>query len=390
MSERVKPFDSDMTEACDTSELSQLCLTGYFLVSLLNKERTPIVLARTPLAGSQGAWLVFEDDQLWLEVEPESCVKLNEQPALPGSLQVGDVIDVAGSSFCVERSQMLAFLEGLTPPHQGMCWPLSLECATIGRPGKRENSVPLLDRTVSREQAKLDYVQDRFVLTAEAPSSTTTVNGRAVERKTVLRNGDLLGFGQQILRFQSAQDTFGSRKGTVFFCDVWDYSKLFHERAVHDVALQMKEFYEAAGESIETQNGLVLRYIGDALLASFSEPGHADSAVLAGKDLHRRLALLNESWVDRGMPALKVGVGINSGEFALGHMGFAGYIEFGALGADVNMAARIEKLTRENEAKILIGESTKALMGQTDGLVSIGKMSLKGAESEMEVFEVFL
>jgi class 3 adenylate cyclase len=280
---------------------------------------------------------------------------------------------------------VLAYLEGLTPPHKGDCWPLDGNEVCMGRSGKRDNTISLTDKSVSREQARLGYSKGRFVLTAEAKC---TVNGRPVEGKVVLRNGDLLGFGRQLLRFQSAQDSFGTGKGSIFFCDVWDYSKLFCDRAVQDVAAQMNEFYEVAGEAVEGQGGLVLRYVGDALLAAFSEIGHADAAVAAGISLQQRLLEKNQNWVARGLPALQVGVGISSGEFAMGHMGFGGYIEFGALGQDVNMAARIEKLTRDNGARILIAAATQELLREPLSTRSLGAFSLKGLEADVEVFEV--
>ena len=383
------PLDDDMTEACPTGETGQLVSTGLVLVEQNSGHKFPIVLVTTRLPDSEDGVLHFENGQLRLEPGQLTEYRVaGTSVSQPTVLTPGQTLAYKKLDFLLEQVEMLAILEGLTPPHKGDCWPLGNEEAQIGRPGKRSNLVELLDRTVSRAHATIRYAQDRFVVEPDTGASKTTVNGRPVDSKTVLRNGDLVGFGQQILRFQSTNDTFGSRFGTIFFCDVWDYSKMFHDRSVQEVAAQMKEFYECAGEAVEEQRGLVLRYIGDALLASFSENGHADAAVEAGRNLLQRLEKLNADWEARGVPPMRVGVGLNSGEFALGHMGFAGYIEFGALGPDVNMAARIEKLTREHDCSLLVGDSTFQLLERQEGLVSIGSVSLKGAQSAMTVYRI--
>lgn len=331
----------------------------------------------------RSAWLAVENDGVRLQGE----ALVNGQPPSDQLLGDGDLVEVEGESYLLRRSPVLAYLEGLTPPHKGDCWALDSEPVLVGRPGKRDNGISLMDKTVSRAQAQVVYSKGRFLLTAEARS---TVNGREVEEKVVLRNGDLVGFGHQLLRFQSAGDGFGTGKGTILFCDVWDYSSLFSERSVQDVAGQMNEFYEACGAAVEGNEGLVLRYVGDALLSAFSDKDHADAAVAAAIDLHARLDEKNADWQARGLPPLRVGVGISSGEFAMGHVGFAGYIEFGALGQDVNMAARIEKLTRENGARILLARSTFDLLTRPPSLRSLGQFALKGIEPEIEVFEVLI
>ncbi len=384
----MQPHDIDQTQAHSTAELEQIRPTDFSLVCRASGERRRVVVPRTHLFISSKSYLVVDEQEVQLHTEHPDIVTVNGAAFSGEPLRPGDEIAENGRAFVLESSPVVAFLEGLTPPHQGTFWPLGEESVTVGRPGKRDNTISLLDKTVSREQATLTYQQGRFVLIPEAASSTSTVNGRPVEQKMVLRNGDLLAFGQQIVRFQSNHDTFGAGQGTIFFCDVWDYSNLFHGRAVHEVAQLMREFYEAAGEVVEGNGGLVLRYIGDALLAAFSEDGHADSAVAAGLALQARLAELNADWATRGMPVLQVGVGINSGEFAVGHMGFAGYIEFGALGPDVNMAARIEKLTRDHDSKVLLGESTATLLTRDYPLHSLGRLNLKGAQEEIEVFAV--
>lgn len=371
----------DATQMQTLADLGKGRPSEYLLVSRDTGETRRVLSTRTGLGGS--AWVFFEDHGVRLQGE----VLVNGQSYSGQPLGDGDQLEAGGVRYQLRHSPVLAYLEGLTPPHKGDCWALDQDPVLVGRPGRRDNAISLSDKTVSRAQAQIVYSKGRFLLAAEA---RTTVNGREVEEKVVLRNGDLVGFGHQLMRFQSAGDGFGTGKGTILFCDVWDYSSLFTDRSVQDVAAQMNEFYEACGAAVEGNDGLVLRYVGDALLSAFSDSDHADAAVAAAVELHARLDEKNAAWSERGLPLLRVGVGISSGEFAMGHVGFAGYIEFGALGQDVNMAARIEKLTRENGARILLAKSTHDLLKRPPILRSLGPFALKGIEPEIEVFEVLL
>lgn len=394
------PSTDETTQAQALQELVLARPTPYTLVAqaALEGPARRLMSGRMDLAAD--VWLEIAPDGVtlhgtgaaFIEGDPDEGFAESAASAEPGPggsrrLSPGQLLHVGTSVYRMGYSPVLAYLEGLTPPHRGECWPLSGESLTVGRPGRRPNDISLVDPTVSRAQASISYAKGCFTLTCEAKA---TVNGRLVDGKTLLRNGDLLGFGRQLLRFQSAQDRFGTGQGSIFFCDVWDYSGLFAERPLQDVAQQMNEFYVCAGECVEACEGLVLRYVGDALLAVFSDPGHADRAVEAGIFLQQKLDEKNRSWTGRGLPALKVGVGIGSGEFALGHMGFAGHIEFGALGQDVNLAARIEKLTREQGAKVLLAQSTRRLLKEELSLRSLGPVTLKGIEDPVEVFEVLL
>ena len=377
------PLPDDITQTQTLGDLGKGRPSEYLLTCQATGHSSRLLSTRTNL--TPNVWVAADNNAI--RMHANDAVKVNGQPFSGDPLVDGDTLEVDGASYRLQRSPMLAYLEGLTSPHKGDCWALDKEPVLVGRPGKRDNQISLMDQTVSRAQAQVAYSKGRFMLMSEARS---TVNGRVVEEKVVLRNGDLLGFGHQLMRFQSSADSFGSGKGTILFCDVWDYSGMFTNRSVQDVAAQMNEFYEACGAAVENNSGLVLRYVGDALLSAFSDKGHADSAVAAAIELHTRLEGKNQAWAARGLPALRVGVGISSGEFAMGHVGFAGYIEFGALGQDVNMAARIEKLTRDNGARILLGQSTQEQLTNPASLRSLGPFALKGIEQEIEVFEVLL
>lgn len=294
--------------------------------------------------------------------------------------------------------QKLATLEGCSDPFRGHLWGMIDGATTIGRgSGKRKNEIDLNDRTVSRAHATIHHHDGKFTLTADTTSSPLRVNGDSVDGPTQLSNGDLIQIGQQLLRFRIG-GTEGKRRellpqeATILFSDVWNYTTFAEGRPLEQTIHQMNEFYAGLGKVIKAHGGVLLTFLGDAMMAVFGaeEPSDEDpiNGVKAALAMQTRLAELNADWVSRGMPTLRIGVGINSGEVMVGDVGFTGKFEFAAMGDNTNLAARVEKLTREMDAKILITGSTRASLGDHFILKKMGSTKVKGREAPVELYRV--
>src|SRR5690606_16887938 len=104
------------------------------------------------------------------------------------------------------------------------------------------------------------------------------------------------------------------------------------------------------------------KYMGDAVMAFWgapvSDPAHADHAVAAALAMQREVARLSASFVTRGLPPLAVGIGINTGVVRVGDMGSKLRRAYTVIGDAVNLASRLESLTRRYEVPIIVGETT--------------------------------
>lgn len=287
-----------------------------------------------------------------------------------------------------------------TYPNPTRRWVLNAGENPVGRPGKRENQVNLEDPTVSRVHATIRWSDGKFLLVAEAPSPTR-VNGDRVEEGTgaPLFDGDIVQFGKTLYRFRQAEVKSSRRElipqeATILFSDVWNYSTLAENRPLEEMIGQMNEFYRGIGKVIEAHGGVLMTFLGDAMMAVFGsdkpDPEAAVHAVEAAIAMQRRLDELNADWTSRGMPTMRIGVGINTGEVMIGHVGFTGRYEFAAMGDNTNLAARLEKLTRQHEAQIIVSGSTRAALGDRFGLRDLGTVQVKGRQGDVDIFQVIL
>ena len=134
--------------------------------------------------------------------------------------------------------------------------------------------------------------------------------------------------------------------------------------------------------------GHVNKFLGDGALAVFGAPNdladHADAALNAAVLIHRLVA-------ERFGVELRIGIGINTGTVIAGTIGGGSKLEFTLIGDTVNVAARVEQLTKTTGDAILVTEqSVDALTARPPGLVDRGSHALKGKSAEVQVFGVDL
>jgi adenylate cyclase len=130
--------------------------------------------------------------------------------------------------------------------------------------------------------------------------------------------------------------------------------------------------------------GHVNKFLGDGALAVFGAPNdladHADAAVNAA-------VLIQRAVTERFDDALRIGTGINTGVVIAGTIGGGGKLEFTLIGDTVNVAARVEQLTKSTSDAILLTRQTvDALRTRPPGLTGRGSRALKGKSAEVEVF----
>jgi adenylate cyclase len=156
----------------------------------------------------------------------------------------------------------------------------------------------------------------------------------------------------------------GERKClTILFSDIRGFTTYSERHTPEEVVTVLNEYMEAMTEVIFRWDGTLDKFIGDAIMvfwgAPLDQPDHAELAVRCALHMRHRLATLQEKWRAEGKEVLDTGIGINTGEVVVGNMGVEGKkMDYTVIGDHVNLAARMESLTREYNLPILLSEST--------------------------------
>jgi adenylate cyclase len=139
----------------------------------------------------------------------------------------------------------------------------------------------------------------------------------------------------------------------------------------------LNRFHAAAAQSIQNSGGAVDKYVGDGLMATFGLPqplpAPQRNALEAAQDLLLRIAKLNTELAAEGIEALKIGIGIHSGEVLAGYVGSRQRREFSVIGDAVAVANRLEGMTKEYAHPVLCSEQVAAAVGYGGGLVDLGR-----------------
>jgi adenylate cyclase len=178
---------------------------------------------------------------------------------------------------------------------------------------------------------------------------------------------------------------------TIMFSDVRGFTTI--SEALEPGALRdyINEYLTVMSAIIRNQHrGTLDKYIGDAIMAFWgapvADPQHARNGVLAALDMQKECRVLNEKFAARGWPTLTIGVGVNSGNVRVGDMGSNVRRAYTAMGDAVNIASRLEGITKEYGADIIIGEGTRRLISGF-ALREIDRVRVKGKDESVTIYE---
>ena len=180
------------------------------------------------------------------------------------------------------------------------------------------------------------------------------------------------------------------REATILFADLRDFTTWVEASDPRDVVRDLNSYFTEMETAIRGQGGLVLQYIGDEIEAVFGapvdKPDHAAAAVRAAGEMRTRLAAWNAARAAAGKPALRHGIGVHTGTVIAGNIGSSERLSYALVGDPVNLASRIQGLTKELAADVLVSGSTRARMGDTLSLRAMPAVKVKGRVAEVEVY----
>lgn len=179
------------------------------------------------------------------------------------------------------------------------------------------------------------------------------------------------------------------RSVTILFSDIRGFTTLCEERDARELTDQLIEYLTAMTNIIYRHRGTVDKYIGDAILAVFGAPvthdDDADRALQVAVEMRTALRELNQHWKETGQPELRIGIGLHSGQVVAGKVGSPDRMEYTVIGDAVNVASRIEGLTKELGESLLFSDATRErLTNQEATLVS--ESPIRGREKTVKLF----
>jgi adenylate cyclase len=140
---------------------------------------------------------------------------------------------------------------------------------------------------------------------------------------------------------------------TILFCDIRGYTSLSEASTAEQMFDLLNEYLAEMGTAIEENGGFIDKYIGDAIMALFDD-SHTDRSIDAALAMRRRLADFNLRRKSAGLRPVDIGIGIHRGSCIMGTVGFQSRIDSTVIGDAVNLASRVEGLTKQYQADVLV------------------------------------
>jgi adenylate cyclase len=180
---------------------------------------------------------------------------------------------------------------------------------------------------------------------------------------------------------------------TVLFSDIRGFTAVAQALAPEDLVRLLNVYLTQMSEKVFRHEGLLDKYIGDAIMAVYGAPiyreDHALLACRTALDMLAELRLLQADWKAQGLPLLDIGIGINTGPMVVGNMGSRDRFDYTVIGDAVNLGSRIENLNKTYGTRVLLSEFTYACVrGEFPHLREIDVTQVRGRREPVKIYEL--
>ncbi|MBW2972228.1 CHASE2 domain-containing protein, partial [Candidatus Woesearchaeota archaeon] len=180
---------------------------------------------------------------------------------------------------------------------------------------------------------------------------------------------------------------------TVFFSDIRGFTTISEKLSPEKLVHLLNEYLSEMTDIILRNNGVVDKYMGDAIMAFWNapldQPKHAERACITSLEMENRLKELQQKWKKDGVPHLEIGIGLNTGPAVVGNMGSYERFDYTAMGDTVNLGSRLEGLNKPYGTRIIISETTKKEIEGKPFLVrKLDLVAVKGKKEPIVIYEL--
>jgi len=179
---------------------------------------------------------------------------------------------------------------------------------------------------------------------------------------------------------------------TVMFSDIRGFTTISENLTPDELVRLLNEYLGAMTEIIFSTNGTLDKYIGDAVMAFWGSPvpqeEHALHACTCALRMSSGLANLNAKWEGEGRRQIAIGIGVNTGEVNVGNMGSDKRLAWTVMGDNVNLASRLEGITKEYQTQIVISEATYRQVAKRFVCRELDKIKVKGKHQPVTIYEL--
>jgi len=194
--------------------------------------------------------------------------------------------------------------------------------------------------------------------------------------------------GELILAGATRRGSGTTVRAAIMICDLRDFTRISDSWPRDDVIDLLNDYFDAMSEPIARHGGEILKFMGDGLLAIFplSQPSACADLLKAVSEARQAMAALNERRHTNGGAPLNFGIGVHVGDVMYGNIGSRARLDFTVIGPAVNMASRLESLTKELGTTVLLSRAFADLVAGDFDLERVGEYPVRGFSDPIELF----
>jgi len=197
----------------------------------------------------------------------------------------------------------------------------------------------------------------------------------------------------EMLKNPSKLKLGGDKKDlSVLFSDIRGFTSISEKLTPEELVRLLNEYLTAMTDIVFKYDGLLDKYMGDAIMAVYGAPidqtDHALRACRTALDMMAELAKLQKKWAAEGRPALNIGIGINSGDMVVGNMGSQMRFDYTVMGDAVNLGSRLEGINKEYGTNIIISEFTYNVVKDELFCRELDAVRVKGKALPVKIYEL--
>ena len=182
------------------------------------------------------------------------------------------------------------------------------------------------------------------------------------------------------------------REMTVLFMDLRQFTTLSHSLAAETLVALLNRYRAIMSDVVFAHDGVIVQFAGDAIEAFWNapmdQPDHARRACQAALDMSLALGAIRPEFEARGWDHVDLGIGINTGRMVVGNFGSRRRLEYAVVGDPVNVAARLEGLTKLYGVRVVAGDDTRAAAGEVFAWRFLDRVAVKGRPAPLNVWQV--